>query len=324
MKNNIEVVAVGAAIVDLPLCPIPADILTRVSYPVDQIAMVIGGDAINEATILSRLGHTARLVSCVGNDAAGHYILTHCRQNRIDTDYVVVKDALSTSINVGLIGEDGERTFITNRHGSLWQYAPADIDLEALNVGTILSFASIFNNPLLDSAMMIRLFEKAKSQGMTICADVVKSRFGETVEDIRGALAYVDYFFPNLTEARELTGKADEQEIAEVFLSCGVKNVVVKLGKKGAYFKNADGGFYVDAYPYANCIDTTGAGDNFAAAFICGLLEGLPVRACTEFACAVASIAVEALGATAGVQNRAQADLRYRDYLDRRNAHEND
>ena len=67
MKNKPEIVVIGAAIVDLPLCPVGRDVFDRPSSPVEQMSMTVGGDAINEATILTRLGHTVRLVSALGN-----------------------------------------------------------------------------------------------------------------------------------------------------------------------------------------------------------------------------------------------------------------
>ena len=62
MKSKPEIVVIGAAIVDLPLYPVGRDVFDRASSPVERMAMTVGGDAINEATILTRLGHTVRLV----------------------------------------------------------------------------------------------------------------------------------------------------------------------------------------------------------------------------------------------------------------------
>ena len=315
MKNKPEVVIIGAAIVDLPLCPVGREVFDTVSYPIDQIAMTVGGDAINEATIITRLGHNVRLVSCIGDDVAGHFIKNHCCANGIDTTFIRVREDMTTSINVGLVGQDGERVFITNRNGSLWKFAFEDIDLTCLSEGTILSFASIFNNPLLDNRAMVQIFRRAKERGMVICADMVKCRLGETLGDIREALSYVDYFFPNYDEARELTGKDDLDEIAGTFLDCGVKTVVTKIGKRGALIRSAQERLLVPAYNRSNCIDTTGAGDNFASGFITALLEGKTLRQCGEFANAVASVSVETIGATTGVTSRQKADERYKDYL---------
>lgn len=314
MSGTCEVVIVGAAITDLQIYPVTKSVVNTVSYPAEQMIWTVGGDTLNEATILTRLGHKVRMVSCIGDDAPGNMILEHCRENKIDTTWLKRDKNKSTAINVGLIWEDGERTFINNKSGSLWTFGPEDVDLSGVSEGKILSFASIFNNPQLDGQFMLTLFQRAASQGMTICADMVAAKRGETLADIQEALGLVDYFFPNYDEAAKLTGKWEIDEIADVLLSLGVKNVVLKIGKQGCLLKNRKKRVIIPAYPEANCIDTTGAGDNFASGFICGLLEGQPLEECAQMANCVASLAIESVGATRGVQNRLQVEQRLLDY----------
>lgn len=316
MKNKNEVLALGAAIVDIPLRPVNKNIFDIESYPVDRIAMTIGGDAINEATIITRLGHPTMLMSMVGNDPVGNFVLEHCRKNGIDSSKIKVRDNIDTSINIGLVAEDGERTFITNRNGSLWKMDINDVDFSAFSEVKLLSFASFFNNPLLDGRSVVKIFQEAKRNNLIICADMVKSRLGEGLDDIREALSYVDYFFPNYEEACLMTGIKDVDDIANVFLACGVKNIIIKTGKSGCYIKNNNEHFQVPGYSKSNCIDTIGAGDNFASGFISAILEGKSLKDCGRFANAVASISVESIGATTGVQSREQAELRFRQYLE--------
>lgn len=316
MKNDdCEVVVLGGAHTDLQLYPVGRDIMDAASYPVKEMILTTGGDALNEATIITRMGHKVRLVSCVGDDLIGSYVIEHCRKNAIDIDYIKKDINKVTSINVGLIAENGERTFVNNRSGSIWTFSPEDVNPEAVNTGKILSFASFFNNPLLDERLTVPLFKQAKENGMIICADIVGSKNGETLNDIRNALAYVDYFFPNYDEAKEITGKEDLNEIADVLLDCNIKNVIIKTGKKGCFIKNEKACFSVPAFPAANCVDTTGAGDNFASGFISGLLEGKTLHNCAKLANCAASISVESIGATAGVTDRAKVEERYQKYL---------
>lgn len=315
MSDSCEVVIVGTALTDLQVYPVKKSIVDAVSYPAERMVWTVGGDTLNEATILTRLGHKVRMVSCIGDDAAGALILEHCERSHIDTSWLKRDKSKVTGINVGLIWEDGERTFINNKSGSVWTCAPEDIDLEAVTEGKILSFASIFNNPLLDEPFLLALFRRAKDRGMTICADMVAAKRGETLADIRQALGYVDYFFPNYEEASVLVGRRDIDGIADALLDLGVKNVILKIGTRGCLVKNARERFIVPIYPKANCIDTTGAGDNFASGFICGLLEGRSLNECAQLANCAASLAIESVGATTGVQSRAQVEARYQDYL---------
>lgn len=193
--DNLDVICIGAAIVDIPLQPVSKNIFDVDSYPLERIAMTTGGDAINEATIISRLGHRTALMSRIGKDAAGQFILDHCRKENIDIQSLKQDVSIDTSINVGLVTEDGERTFVTNRNGSLWKLNIDDVDFARFSQAKLLSLASIFNSPLLDGKALTEIFTQAKARQMIICADMIKPRLNETLDDICEALSYVDYLF---------------------------------------------------------------------------------------------------------------------------------
>ncbi len=277
MEKKLDAVCVGAAIVDIPLQPVNRDMFEIESFPLQQISMTIGGDAINEATIMSRLGHRIGLMSMVGRDAVGNFIIEHCEKNGIDYSGIKVREGIDTSINVGLVTADGERTFVTNRNGSLWKMTIDDVDLSRLKEARLLSLASIFNNPLLDCQALVKIFQEAKAQDMIICADMIKARLGETLDDIREALGYVDYFFPNYDEACLMTEETELEKIADKFLDCGIQHVVIKTGRKGCYIKSQDG----------------------------SVLEVPAMKGIT---------AIDTIGATTGVQKREQVDERLKEY----------
>lgn len=319
MEKKLDVICLGAVVVDIPLRPVSRDIFDIESYPVDRIAMTVGGDAMNEATIISRLGFKTGIIACLGDDVAGQFILQSCRKDNIDIEGIKIDPNLDTSINVGLVTEDGERTFITNRNGSLWKENIGHINFEKIKQAKILSLASIFNNPLLDGKALVRIFRAAKAENMLITADMIMPRLGETLEDIREALSYVDYFFPNFDEACLLTGEKQEDKIADILHGCGVKNVVIKIGKRGCYIRNANGAMVVPACKDITAIDTIGAGDNFASGFIAGLLQGKSIRECAIYANCTAAVSVQYAGATSGVKNKEAVEtmlIKYRqDYI---------
>lgn len=315
MEKNLDVVCIGAAIVDVPLQPVSKNIFDCESYPLQQISMTIGGDAINEATVMSRLGNRVALMSMVGRDAVGNYILEHCSDQGIDTEGMKVREGIDTSINVGLVTEDGERTFVTNRNGSLWKMTIDDVDLSLIPRGRVLSFASIFNNPLLDNDAMVKIFKVAKEHDMCICADMIKPRLGETLDDIAEALSYIDYFFPNHDEAELMTGETEIGKVADRLLSYGIGHVVIKIGKQGVFIKGQDGTeMIVPAMKGITPVDTIGAGDNFASGFITGLLEGKSLKECGEYGNVTASIAIRSIGATTGVTGRGMWDEQMAEY----------
>ncbi|MFT3942261.1 MAG: carbohydrate kinase family protein [Ancrocorticia sp.] len=305
-----DVVCVGSSVVDIPLRPVDRSVFDQVSYPVEDVSMQAGGDALNESIIISRLGALVVLVTAVGEDAAGNFIMESAARAGVDVSGTTVRKGMTTSLNVGLVRPDGERTFITNRNGSLWKTEESDINAEPFLDGKILAFGSIFNNPLLSGKWMAQLFAKAKKAGMIVCADMVPSRIGAGLDDIAEALSYVDYFFPNADEAVALTGARDESEAADILRSKGVGTVVLKVGKRGCLLRGEDLDVIVPAFVRddLDSIDTTGAGDNFASGFIRALLDGKSPEECAVFANGVAAVSVGALGATAGVQSKAQVD----------------
>ena len=310
----VDVICIGAAVVDIPLRPVSKNIFDIESYPVDRIAMTIGGDAINEATIISRLGYKTALMSRVGEDAAGKFILDFCQKEGINIESLHIDLKTDTSINVGLVTEDGERTFVTNRNGSLWKTDITDVDFSRFKGARLLTLASIFNCPLLDNKSLVQIFRKAKEEGMIICADMIKPRFSEKLEDIAEALGYIDYFFPNYDEACLLSGEKDLDAIADSFLKYGVKHVIIKTGKEGCFIKTNKESVKVPAISGIQAIDTIGAGDNFAAGFITALLDGKELINCAQFANATASIAVQNPGATTGVLNKEQVEKAFEYY----------
>lgn len=319
----VDVICVGTSVVDIPLQPVDRSVFDSVSYPVEDVSMRVGGDALNESIVLSKLGARVGLVSAVGADAAGEFIVQTARESGVDVTGVSVQERLTTSLNVGLVAPDGERTFITNRNGSLWKTEESDIDVSGflgaskafgespVALPKILAFGSIFNNPLLSGDWIARLFAAAKTAGIVICADMVPSRIGAGLDEIAEALGYVDYFFPNEDEVIDLTGAHDGAEAAQALLDRGVGTVVLKTGKHGCtLFTAGQEPIEVTAFVRddLDAIDTTGAGDNFAAGFIRALIDEKTPVECAVFANAVAAVSVGGLGATSGVQSKEQVD----------------
>lgn len=315
-----EAMIFGAAIGDVLVRPVPETLSTAGSTPVDSIRLSLGGDALNESTVLARLGHSVSLATVLGADGMAETIRSHCQRERIDLRAACVP-GMDTGINVVLVGEDGERRFLTNPNGSLRKLGLDDIlpqlETEAFAQARIVCLASLFVSPMLTLADTEALFARVKAAGKILCADTTKRKRGETLEDAKGALQHLDYFFPNFEEAQLLTGSGTPDEVADRLLDAGVKNVALKLGGKGSLLKNAKERALVPAYPDARCVDTTGAGDTFAGAMLCAILEGESMARCGAFANATASLCVEKLGATAAALDRAEIERR-RDAILRR------
>lgn len=295
--NHPSYTIVGAAILDILARPVDASVFAAGSVPAETVALHTGGDAMNEACVLADLGADVHLVSKVGRDPAGEMVLHACSRQNIDTAFVGVSSDIPTGTNIVLVDPEGERSFITAPGSTLRQFYPADVPDAALQPGGILCFASIFVSPHFGNRELAFLFSKAKAAGMTVCADMTKRKKGETVRDMADCLSLLDYVFPNYEEAALLTGESDPDRIADAFLACGTRHVVIKAGSRGCYVCTSDRRFWSQAYARARCVDTTGAGDTFTGCFLYALGHGLPTADCARFANAGASLCIEKTGA---------------------------
>lgn len=311
-----EILILGAAIGDVLVYPARAEMLNCPSSAA-RVRVSTGGDALNESTVLARLGHAPALGTVLGADDMAKLIEAHCAREGVRL-IAQVNPEIDTGVNVVLVEEGGERRFITNPQGSLRRFSLEDaraiLNDDAFSECRMLCLASMFVSPELPLADMEALFAHAHAAGKIVCADATRCKNGETLADAAGALSQLDYFFPNAEEARLLTGAQDDREAARLLNGAGAKNAVIKRGGAGCLIANAEGQIAVPAYR-TNCVDTTGAGDTFSAAFQAALLEGRGIAECGAFACAAASICVENLSATGEKLDRNEIERRARAIL---------
>ncbi len=306
-----DITIIGAAIIDILAATVTPEVFQSGSQPMETIKMSFGGDALNEAVLLSRMGKHVQLISKVGDDEAGKRVLSFIKDNGLDTESMKTESDLLTGINIVLIDKEANRHFLTNPHSSLRTLTYEDIEPHLDHAAGIVSFASMFVSSLLTIPQMKRLFRKIKESGRILAVDMTKAKHGETLDDLRELLPYIDYIFPNEEEIALLTGEKDAHKNAELLLQAGVKHVLIKCGSRGCLYADEHGIFQIPAVPTTSCIDTTGAGDSFAAGFLLGLANGWPHIECAKLACAAASCTIECYSATDGIHSLDDVMRRY-------------
>lgn len=306
-----DVTIIGAAILDVLAGPVNEDIFVTGSQPMKSIRLSFGGDALNEAVALAKLGMSVELISKMGSDETGDRVLAYLKQNDVSVEHVLREESLDTGVNIVLIDKDGERHFLTNPEGSLRKLAVEDIMPHLSESADIVSFASMFVSPLLGVEEMEKLFVQIKSKpGRILVADMTKAKNGETLEDIKRLFPYIDYLQANEEEIALLTGIRDTKENAELLIKAGAKCAIIKRGSKGCLIRTGDACVEIPAYSVEQVVDTTGAGDCFAAGFLWGLARGLSLEECGRLACVTASFAVEYMGATEGIYSATDVEKR--------------
>lgn len=305
--KSLDVVCIGVVLLDLPVGPVDQQIFHHETTMVDKIRLTTGGDAFNESVVLSRLGKKTALIGHIGRDLAGEMIIKRCIEEGICYDGLFLDPEGETRINIVLIDPEGQRRFLKTQNQVSRSFLPEDIDYELIKRARAVSLASIFASKLRNTDTIFKIVQTAWEHQVITFADMVPMTGGEGMADLQGILPYLDYFLPNLEEAKLLTGENEPDQMADCLLQNGVSNVIIKLGKAGCLIKNEKERHLLPAFP-AKAIDTTGAGDNFVAAFIASVLDGNSLRDCGVFANAAAAISTEAAGAVEGVKNKSQIE----------------
>ncbi len=301
--SKVDVVCVGLNVVNFPVFPVDESIFTRDLCPVSPITLLPGGDAANQAIIISRLGFKTALLSRRGDDDFGAVMLDLLRNHGRDIDLsgIVIDKAKATSVCAMMIRPDGQRHFCSHK-GCIFDFCFDDIELSILSGAKVASIGGMFGLPSFDGKGATAFFKAAREQGVITVADTKADLMGIGLNGIRETLDYTDYFFPSYDEASAISGEKEPERIARVFLECGAKNVGIKLDSKGCYVRNAQTEFYLPVIP-SKVVDTTGAGDNFMSGFIAGLLQGWDLRKCCRFGTATAALCVSQVGPTSAVKN---------------------
>ncbi|MFV0335832.1 MAG: carbohydrate kinase family protein, partial [Tropicimonas sp.] len=301
-----EILCVGMVVVDVLVegvgeMPRPGETGT-----VAGVSVAPGGDAINEAVALAKLGNCVGLMGLIGDDAQGRIILERCARHGIGTDGLIVDPNRGTSTGIVLIETGGERSFLCQQRSTYTRFGPDHIDLDRLRPGLkALSVGSLFCMPQFDHEALAPLLRKAKSVGAITFADLVMDERGYGLDDLGEAWPHLDYILPSELEAEIFTGSREPETVAAAFRARGVKNVILKRGTQGVLaFTEADT-FACPAFPVP-VADTTGAGDNFVGGLIHALVRGADIKAALRFGSAVAALSVQAIGAGAGLKDLAQ------------------
>mgnify|MGYP002801222483 CR=1 FL=1 len=308
-----DITIIGNAIIDVVVKPIDKKIFENECTSVETLKLSYGGDALNESVVLSKLGKNVEIISKVGDDEAGSKILDFINKNNINSSKVSVDPGVETSVNLVLVNDKGERFFVSNPLSSQRRLSKGDIAHHLRSTGKIISFASMFISPLLDVPAMTEIFYAIKQNPDNILSvDLVKEKNGLTLYDLKTLIPYADFIMPNREEISALTGSDDLHNNACALIEAGCGCAVIKCGKDGCFVKSRSIECCIPAYPTKNCIDTTGAGDSFAAGFLWALSEGWSIPDCACFGTAVASCTIEHIGATEGTYSMNEAMSRFK------------
>ncbi len=301
--NNLDVACIGLAVGNICVRPVSENIFDADVTQVDTIESLPGGDALNQSIILARLGNKPVLISKMAEDDFGKSMCNSLKHNGVETGYIAKSHMEGTSVCIILIQEDGQRNFCTYK-GALRSFSAEDIDLAVIDSCKVVSIGGLMALPSFDKDGAREIFQYAKNKGKITVADTKYDSYHIGYQGIKSLLPYTDYFFPSYDEAAYLSGEKEVEKIADFFLAEGAKHVGIKLGGKGAYIKDEQFNEIIPCFGN-EVVDTTGAGDNFMAGFLHGILRGWSTKECALFGNATGAVCVSKVGANTAVTDSA-------------------
>lgn len=249
-----------------------------------------GGSAANTIHGLSHLGVQASFIGKIGNDELGKFFKKDMKNSGINP--ILFNSITETGRAVALVTPDSERTFAT--------YLGAAVELDSQDLTADIFKGNDFfyiegylvqNRELIEKALRL-----AKHLNIKTCLDLASYNIvQENVDFLKEMIKeYVDIVFANEEEAKALTGKSPEEALHELAEMCEM--AIVKIGSKGSLIKVGAETVVINAR-LAKSIDTTGAGDLYAAGFLYGIGKGLSLKIAGEIGSLLAAKVIEDIGA---------------------------
>lgn len=259
-----------------------------------------GGKGSNQMTAAHRAGSTVQIISRRGDDVLGQILKKHYETEGMSEKYVVVDPAAETASALIEIDESDAQNRI--------------IVILAANEQVVRESVFAAEEDFKDTDAVLTQFETTTEA--VLAAKELAHRYGKPfilnpapfVPVPAEIFDGVDYVTPNETEAEQFTGiKVDTVEdcrlAAKKFFEMGVRNVVITLGVRGAFFTDGEREILVPSIK-VKAVETTGAGDAFNGGLATAIAEGLPMETALQFATCTAAISVTRYGSSPSMPYR--------------------
>ncbi len=262
-----------------------------------------GGKGANQAVAARLCGADVTMVARVGNDLFGPATIENFKKLGIDTTHVRQVEGLSSGVAPIFVEPNGQnRIFVVK--GANEALKPADVDAAEEDLRRADCIVLQFEIPL---ATVYYTIGFARRHGIRC---ILNPAPGQAVD--MAALAGLDYFVPNETEAESITGMAvrnvgEAERCAEKLLAGGVRRVIITLGANGCLLASTDKCEHLPAFSVRS-IDSTGAGDAFIGSFAVFLAEGMPEREAVRRANLYAGLSTCGVGTQKSFYDRGRFD----------------
>jgi len=299
-NNRGKVLCVGDLVVDIvssamPRLPEPGEIAL-----IERIAVFPGGNALNTAVALRRMGEQVSIAGSVGDDALGRLLLDQLQMHDLNVRGVRREPGGRTASTFILRAEGEDRRFIHSL-GVAATFTGEHVSPELIPENGIMLAGGYLKLGAWDDDLLANLMRQARQRNCTVVLNVCIAKDSRVdANRCLHLLEHVDVFVPNEDEARLLTGETELARQAQVLRKAGVRTVVITRGQQGLYADDGKQTVEMGVFKVP-LVDPSGCGDCFTAGLIAGLLQCWGTPRVLEFASAVGALGATALGCTDGV-----------------------
>lgn len=265
-----------------------------------------GGKGSNQAVATSKAGVKTHFISKIGDDQFGRMAIEMYDEAKVDYSNVVISKDYSTGAAAIMVDEVSGANAINVYPGASGAITRKDIDDAEQAIRNSKIFLTQLEAP---KDVVMYTLKIASDLGVTT---ILNPAPADHID--KSVFPLIDYFTPNEIEAsfyvnHQVETHDDARRAADSLLKMGIKNVVITLGERGAFFANAHEAF---SCPVATLqtpvVDTTGAGDAFNAGLAVALTENMPVQEAMAFASATAGLSTTKIGTAKAMPSREQIE----------------
>ena len=267
----------------------------------ENCELTLGSASAIFATGIAKLGCAVTFVSQVGKDSFGGFCLAALKDAGVSTRYVQRKAGEKTGVTIAL-SNTRDRALITFP-GAIATFSAKDCDTSAMKRHQHLHLTSYYLQRSLQPSFPA-LFKQAKAEGLTTSFDPNTDPSQKWSRSLASVLKHVDVLFVNEREASALTRRTNKREALKA-LGRLVPCAVVKRGARGA-LAIQNGAVVASPSFKVKAVDTTGAGDSFAAGFVSAYTRSAPLAECLRVANACGALSTRKLGGTPGQPTQAE------------------
>ena len=266
----------GSATLDV-ICKTVDEVPRYESIAFDEVVVSPGGCGSNVAIGLAAQGIPTLLIARIGQDDAGKLVESYWQQARIDLRSLRYDLEKPTAVSIGLVDSQSQPRFI-HTPGANGQLTADDLDVDQLlQAGANwLHIGGFFVLPGIVDGKMPEKLRQAQQAGLRISLDVVRSPSMRHPSVLWPCLPYLEIFLCNTEEARIMTGMEEPVAAARELLRYGPKQVIIKIGEDGCLLVREKDAIRIPGIQIT-VLDTTGAGDAFAAGVIASLMRGAEI-----------------------------------------------